>query len=76
VVILAILISGVYLADWIKPNIREHSYFQVIFFFGLPLLFGMTIIGGLGCLCKSAWLNLKKPTFKFCEENAEFEPDT
>lgn len=77
-VILVLLITGVYLCDWLNPTIREHSYFQVIFLFGLPLLFGMTVVGGLGCLCKSAWHKLINPSAKYCEtaENKDFEQDT
>ena len=75
-IILIIMCAGVYVGQMIMPNISENSYFQVIFLFGLPLLLGMTILGGMSCLCKSAWYRLRKSNCKFCEENQEFTQNT
>ncbi len=63
------LIFGVsYLVSKIAPSITESTLFMAIFLFGLPILLGMCIIGGLYTFVLSLRPSSKKKIFS-CKEN-------
>jgi magnesium-transporting ATPase (P-type) len=71
-IIAIIFIVGIYIGEAINPDIYENTYFQVVFLFGLPILLAMAILGGVGCLIKSAWYSLRRADLIFSNEKQEF----
>ncbi len=71
-VVFIVIVCGIYIGKEINQNIFENTYFQLFFFFGFPFLVGMAVLGGIGCLAKSAWFTFRKADFRFSAEEQEF----
>jgi|GEM_PF-6289700 len=71
-IIFILIFGGIFVGQRINPNIFENQYFQMFFLFGLPLLLGMAVLGGIGCVFKSAWYKFKKSSCKFSTEKQDF----
>jgi len=71
-IIAILMFSGIYAGQQMFSDILENEYFQGIFLFSLPFLLAMVILGGIGCLIKSAWNTRKRTRRMFCLEKQQF----
>ena len=72
-IIFTILLCGIYFGPKYDPNIYENTYFMLFFLFALPLLLGMALLGGIGCMVKALWYRKRKPHMQFDEEIFDFK---
>jgi hypothetical protein len=72
IIILILLLGGIFIGQETNPIIFENQYFQIFFLFAFPLLLGMAVLGGIGCLFKSVWYKFRRSDYIFSEESQNF----